>query len=60
MKKIKLEVWIQLIGMLSVVLGLLFVGLEMRQSKTIAIAEIRIEISGDDNNETALVTQSIE
>ncbi|MDG2250429.1 MAG: hypothetical protein P8N11_06255 [Gammaproteobacteria bacterium] len=60
MKKFKLEVWIQLIGMLSVVLGLLFVGLEMRQSKTIAIAEIRIEISGDDNNETALVTQSIE
>ena len=46
--------------MQSVVLGLLFVGLEMRQSKTIAIAEIRIEISGDDNNETALVTQSIE
>jgi hypothetical protein len=60
MKKFKLEVWIQLIGMLSVVLGLLFVGLEMRQSKTIAIAEIRIEIGGDDNNETALVTQSIE
>ena len=60
MKKFKLEVWIQLIGMLSVVLGLLFVGLEMRQSKTIAIAEIRIEISGDDNNETALVTQSTE
>ena len=60
MKKFKLEVWIQLIGMLSVVLGLLFVGLEMRQSKTIAIAEIRIEIGGDDNNETALVTQNIE
>ena len=38
MKKFKLELWIQLIGMLSVVFGLLFVGAEMRQSQRIAIA----------------------
>ena len=38
MKKISLDTWIQLIGMLSVVLGLLFVGAEMRQSQKIAIA----------------------
>ena len=38
MKKISFDAWIQLIGMLSVVLGLLFVGAEMRQSQKIAIA----------------------
>ena len=39
MKKIGLDVWIQLLGMLSVLAGLLFVGLEMRQSQRIALAE---------------------
>ena len=38
MKKFKLELWIQLTGMLSVVFGLLFVGAEMRQSQQIALA----------------------
>ena len=38
MKKVSLDVWIQLIGMLSVLAGLLFVGLEMRQSQQIALA----------------------
>jgi len=38
MKKVSLDVWIQLIGMLSVLAGLLFVGLEMRQAQYIAIA----------------------
>ena len=37
MKKVNLDTWIQLIGMLSVLAGLLFVGLEMRQSQQIAI-----------------------
>jgi hypothetical protein len=38
MKKVGLDVWIQLIGMLSIVASLIFVGLEMRQTQQIAIA----------------------
>ena len=38
MKKIGFDVWIQLLGMLSIVASLVFVGLEMRQSQRIAIA----------------------
>ena len=38
MKKVSLDTWIQLIGMLGVLGGLVFVGLEMRQSQTIALA----------------------
>ena len=38
MKKVNLDTWIQLIGMLSIVASLLFVGLEMRQSQQIALA----------------------
>ena len=37
MKKVSLDTWIQLLGMLSVLAGLLFMGLEMRQSQRIAI-----------------------
>ena len=37
-KKVSIDVWIQLIGMLSVLAGLVFVGLEMRQAQLIAIA----------------------
>ena len=37
MKRVRVDVWIQLIGMLGVVGGLIFVGLEMRQSQRIAI-----------------------
>ena len=38
MKKVSIDVWIQLLGMLSVVAGLVFVGLEMQQTQRIAIA----------------------
>ena len=38
MKKVSLDVWIQSIGMLSIVASLLFVGLEMRQSHRFALA----------------------
>ena len=38
MKKVGLDTWIQLIGLLSVVGGLLFVGIEMRQTQRIALA----------------------
>ena len=38
MKKVSLDVWIQLIGILSIVASLIFVGLEMQQTQRIAIA----------------------
>ena len=40
MKKIKVnfDTWVQLLGMLGVLSGLVFVGLEMRQSQQIALA----------------------
>lgn len=38
MKKISLDTWIQLVGMLSVVAGLIFVGIEMRQTQRVALA----------------------
>ena len=36
--KVSFDTWIQLLGMLGVIGGLVFVGLEMRQAQTIAIA----------------------
>ena len=38
MKKVSLDTWIQLIGMLGLLGGLVFVGLEMQQSQNIALA----------------------
>ena len=38
MKKVSLDGWIQLIGMIGIIGSLLFVGLEMRQSQRIALA----------------------
>ena len=38
MKKVSLDTWIQLLGMFSVVAGLIFVGLEMQQTQRIALA----------------------
>ena len=39
MKKVSLDVWVQLIVMLSVLAGLVFVGLQMMQTQQIALAE---------------------
>ena len=36
--KVSFDAWIQLLGMLGVIGGLVFVGLEMRQTQQIAIA----------------------
>ena len=50
MRKVSLDTWIQLLGMLSVLAGLLFVGLEMRQSQQIALAaqqQARMEVFVD-------------
>ena len=51
MKKISVDTWIQLLGMVGVLGGLVFVGLEMQQSQLIAIgaqqqgrAELRAQI----------------
>ena len=44
MKGVSLDVWVQLIGLLSVVAGLAFVGFEMRQSQQIALASQQQEI----------------
>ena len=38
MRKVSLDTWIQLLGMVGLLGGLVFVGLEMRQSQTIAVA----------------------
>jgi len=38
MKKVSLDTWIQLLGMLGLLGGLIFVGLEMQQNQRIAIA----------------------
>tara|TARA_Y100001934_G_scaffold7047_1_gene9301 strand:+ start:598 stop:1062 length:465 start_codon:yes stop_codon:yes gene_type:complete len=37
-KKVSIDTWIQLLGMLSVVAGLVFVGLQMMQTQRIALA----------------------
>ena len=50
MKKISLDVWIQLVGMISIVASLIFVGLEMRQSHQFALAaqqQARMEVFVD-------------
>ena len=52
MKKVSIDVWVQLIGLLSVVAGLAFVGFEMRQSQQIALASQQQE-------RAALVTEII-
>ena len=38
MKKVSLDTWIQLSGMLGLLGGLIFVGLEMQQNQRIALA----------------------
>ena len=64
MKKISLDSWVQLIGMLSVVAGLVFVGLEMQQSQKIALAgqqANRVQLFSsmmDANNEQGIDQQS--
>tara|TARA_B100000686_G_C16569921_1_gene852364 strand:- start:87 stop:224 length:138 start_codon:yes stop_codon:yes gene_type:complete len=38
MKKVSFDIWVQLLGMLGVLGGLVFVGLEMQQTQRIALA----------------------
>ena len=66
MKKVSLDSWVQLIGMLSVVAGLIFVGLEMRQSQKIALAgqqANRVQLFSsmmDANNEQGIDQQKLQ
>ena len=53
MKKVSLDTWIQLIGMLGILGGLVFVGLEMQQAHRIALASqqtVRAELFLDQVN----------
>ena len=61
MKKVKVsfDTWIQLLGMLGVLGGLVFVGLEMQQSQTIAIAA-QIQARNQANMDFALTLLSAE
>ena len=38
MKKVSIDVWIQLLGMIGIIISLVFVALQMRQSQQIAVA----------------------
>ena len=38
MKKVSIDVWIQLLGMIGIIISLVFVALQMRQSQMIAVA----------------------
>ena len=40
MKKVSLDTWIQLLGMIGLLGGLIFVGAELRQTQRIALAEM--------------------
>ena len=48
--KVSFDTWIQLLGMIGVLGGLVFVGLEMHQSQTIALGaqqQARTEMTGE-------------
>tara|TARA_A100000164_G_scaffold319241_1_gene300723 strand:+ start:128 stop:286 length:159 start_codon:yes stop_codon:yes gene_type:complete len=48
MKKVNLDTWVQLLGMLGVLGGLVFVGLEMQQSQRIALSsQQRVTMKGE-------------
>ena len=59
MKKVKVsfDTWIQLLGMLGVLGGLIFVGLEMRQSQIIAIGN---QVQARADTQLAILTTPLE
>ena len=58
MKKVSLDTWIQLIGIISIVASLTFVGLEMRQSQRIALVSQIQERSYAASAETNAFTET--
>ena len=60
MKKVSLDTWIQLLGMVGHLGGLIFVGLEMRQSQLIALAaQQQARVDTFTNNSNALTEAGI-
>ena len=57
MKKVSLDTWIQLLGMVGLLGGLVFVGLEMRQSQIIAIGN---QVQARADAQIALMTTPLE
>ena len=47
-KTVSLDVWVQLIGMMGLLGGLVFVGMEMQQSQRIALAGQQQERAADE------------
>ena len=66
MKKVSLDTWIQLLGMIGLLGGLIFVGLEMKQSQLIALAgkqANRVQLFSsmmDSNNESGIDQQRLQ
>ena len=57
MKKVSLDTWIQLLGMVGLLGGLVFVGLEMRLSQIIAIGN---QVQARADAQIALMTTPLE
>ena len=59
MKKVKVsfDTWVQLLGMLGVLGGLIFVGLEMRQSQIIAVGN---QVQARADTQLAILTTPLE
>ena len=57
MKQVSLDTWIQLLGMVGLLGGLVFVGLEMRQSQIIAIGN---QVQARADAQIALMTTPLE
>ena len=55
--KVSFDTWVQLLGMLGVLGGLIFVGLEMRQSQIIAIGN---QVQARADTQIALMTTSLD
>ena len=66
MRKVSLDTWIQLLGMIGLLGGLIFVGLEMKQSQLIALAgqqANRVQLFSsmmDSNNESGIDQQKLQ
>ena len=58
MRKISVEIWVQLLGMFGVIASLIFVGLEMRQSQRIALVSQMQARSYTASNEAYAFTEA--
>lgn len=57
MKKVSLDVWIQLLGMTGIIVSLIFVAMQMRQSQTIAIGN---QVHARADSQIAILTTPLE